>query len=115
MIRELIANELGASNMPEELASAAVSLFSRLLTTVSPVLGESGSTALFRRSLKLSEAAIPIYMQVRTAQHDTLLEVLSASLRQQPPDMVREVSEILLSTYIELRSTFIGERLTWQL
>ena len=40
-------------------------------------------------------------MQVRTAQHDTLLEVLSASLRQQPPDMVREVSEILLSTYIE--------------
>lgn len=113
--RQLIADELGASDMPEELAAAAVSVFTRLLSTLSPILGESGSTALFRRSLKLAEAAVPVYMQVRTAQYDKLFDVLRACLRQQPPDMVREATAILLSTYIELLSTFIGERLTWQL
>src|SRR3712207_2210359 len=101
--------------MPEELAAAALSVFTRLLSTLSPVLGESGSAALFRRSLKLAGTAVPLYVQVRTAQYEQLFEVLSAALRQQPPDVVREASEVLLTTYIELLSAFIGERLTWQL
>jgi hypothetical protein len=113
--RQLIAQELDASHTPDELAVAAVSMFTRLLSALSAVLGQTGSTALFRRSLKLAEATVPFYAQVRTAEHDKLFDALSASLRQQRPEVVREASQTLLTTYIELLATFIGEQLTWQL
>jgi hypothetical protein len=113
--RQLIAQELDGSHTPDELAVAAVSMFTRLLSVLSAVLGQTGSTALFRRSLKLAEATVPFYAQVRTAEYDKLFDALSASLRQQRPEVVREASQTLLTTYIELLAAFIGEQLTWQL
>ena len=44
-----------------------------------------------------------------------MLNAVSASLRTQTPDVAREASVALLTTYFQLLGSFIGERLTRQL
>ncbi|MDP9132020.1 MAG: hypothetical protein M3M98_02655 [Nitrospirota bacterium] len=110
-----LTRELGTRRDPEELASAAVAIYEALLKILSPLLGNVGSQALFRRSLNLTKGTFPCYEEARTAKDDALLEAVSACLRQQQPDIAREASVALLIAFVELLATFIGERLTRQL
>jgi len=111
----LITQQVGTSPDPDRVASAAVTVYTQLLGTLSPLLGELGSAALLRRSLRLIETAFPCYTEVRRAESDGLLQAVGVCLRRQAPDIASEASGALLATYLELLATLIGERLTRQL
>ena len=104
---------LGRRQDPEELASAAVAMFERLLSVLIPILGSVGSLALLRRSLKLTEHAFPCYREVRAAEEDGFLNALGTCLRREQE--IAEASRALSKTFVELLATFIGEPLTRQL
>lgn len=104
---------LGKRQDPEELASAAVTMFESLLFVLFPILGRIGSLALFRRSLRLTEEAFPCYREARDAEEDALLNAVGTCLRQAPN--IAKASMALLKTFAELLATFIGEPLTRQL
>ena len=48
-------------------------------------------------------------------EQNGILNAIGIYLRNQTPDVARETSVALLTAYLELLVTFIGERLTWQL
>jgi len=98
---------------PEELASAAMAMFDRLLLILFPILGRVGSLALFRRSLRLTEDAFPCYREARVAEEDALLNAVGTCLRRSPE--IAEASLALSKAFVELLATFIGEQVTRQL
>lgn len=104
-----ILQEVGPSKTSQEVTAAAVAVHAKLLDTLSPLLGDIGSLALFRRSLKLSEATL------RSNDREGLLNALQEILGKQSPNVVLTASVALLAAYITLLETFIGEQLTRQL
>lgn len=115
VIHQFMTRDLGTRRDPNELASAAIGMYETLLKTLSPLLGNVGSRALFRRSLKLAEGTFPSYREARSAEDDALLKAVEACWRRQQQDVALAASVALLVAFIELLATFIGERLTWQL
>ena len=111
----LMTQQVGTSRDSDSVASAAVTVYRQLLDSLSPLLGELGSAALLRRSLRLTETAFPCYTEVRRAESDGLLQAVGVCLRRQSPDIASEASVALLATYLELLATLIGEQLTRQL
>ena len=111
----LMTQQVGTRRDAGELAFAAVNVYATLLTSLSPLLGDLGSSALLRRSLKLTEATFPCYIEVRVAEKDCLLNAVGACLRKQSPDAAWDAAVAVLTVYIELLATFIGEPLTRQL
>jgi hypothetical protein len=79
------------------------------------MLGEAGSAALFRRSLRLTVATYPFYSVVRAAGPDGLLTTLVACIQAQRAEVAVDASIELLTTQIKLLTSFIGQRLTEQL
>jgi hypothetical protein len=113
--RRLTAQQIGASRTSDELATAVVAIFRTLLATLSPLLGQSGSLALFRRSVRLSESVVPFYAELRAAEQDHIVEAVGTCLHGQPLHKGQEAAEALLVAYLELLANFIGEQLTWQI
>ena len=113
--QRLLTQEVGTSRESDDVAAAAVTIYTKLLGSLSPLLGEIGSTALFRRSVKLAEASFPCYTEARAAEQNGLLNAVGLCLRNQRPDVARNASVALLTAYIELLATLLGERLTGQL
>lgn len=87
----------------------------RLLACVSAILGEAGSVGLFRRSLRLTEAAFPFFSDARNTNLDILLSEVSRCLQAQSVEVAHEASVELLAIHLELLATFIGPRVTKQL
>jgi hypothetical protein len=113
--RRLVITQLGTSRTPDELASATVHVVTTLLATLAPLLGQAGSLALFRRSVRLAESIVPFYHTLRAAEQENFLNAVGACIHQQPLDVAKEAVGTLLTAYIELLANFIGERLTQQL
>jgi hypothetical protein len=107
----------GSRHNSDELASAAINVYGTLSKNLASLVGEEGSHALFRRSVKLAAARFPCLAEVRSAAHvdASLLKAVGGCLRSQPPDLAMEVSLGLLIAFLDLLATFIGERLTLRL
>lgn len=114
MVRRVMVRETAGQATSDELAAAVTQVFTKLLVHLSSVLGETGSLALFRRSLRLAEGGIP-FREIPDTGPGTLLPAIGAWLRGQPPEAVRQASEAVLAAFVELLANFIGERLTSQL
>ena len=105
-----MTHELGTSRTPDELARASVEVYTKLLVHLSSVLGEEGTHALFRSSLRLTPFS---YLnEIRAQEPQALLKDVATALQNQEPDVVEEVSLALLTSFIKLLATFVGERLT---
>lgn len=115
MIDQLTCHYLDGRRDPTELAAAAVGIYETLLNTLSPLLGDVGSQALFRRSVKLAQEAFPCYGEAQSDANDPLLGVVGECLRRQEVELARKASVGLLLVFAELLAAFIGERLTGQL
>jgi hypothetical protein len=115
VIDQLTSHCLDGRRDTTELAAAAVGLYEILLNKLSPLLGDAGSQALFRRSVKLSQEAFPCYREAQSAPNDPLLGLVGECLRKQELELARKASVGLLLVFVELLATFIGERLTGQL
>jgi hypothetical protein len=78
----LMTQQVGPRPDPDRIASAAITVYTQLLSTLSPLLGELGSAALLCRSLRLTETAFPCYTEVRRAEADGLLYAVGVCLRR---------------------------------
>lgn len=56
LARQIFMQELRTDLSPQDIAASAVRIYTRLLACLSAVLGEVGSSGLFHRSLRLTEA-----------------------------------------------------------
>ena len=79
VISQVTMHYLDTRRDRDELVLAAVGLCETLLKTLSPVLGNGGSQALLRRSLKLAEETFPFYSEARSAEGDGLLKAVGAT------------------------------------
>ncbi len=112
--RRMIVSRMGANPSSHAQASTTVRVVETLVNNLSPLVGSIGSQALLGRSLTLTARAFPCYAEVRGAGQD-LLNAIDACLRTQEPDVAMDATAALLTAYLQLMSTFIGERLTVQL
>jgi hypothetical protein len=115
--RRLMTSEIGSRDTSDDVASAAISVYETFSKHLASFVGEDGSHALFRRSVKLTAARFPCLADVRGAAgvDASLVKAVGGCLRSQTPDRAREASLALLIAYLDLLATFIGERLTLRL
>ena len=114
----LLAHEAGREPVTSgTLAAASGRLLDRLSQRLAEVIGPAGVEAIFLRAVKLRrpEFAFLDAGIVPRGRGDSLAEPLRACLREQEPEVIREVSVILFATFAGLLATVIGDRLAWSL
>lgn len=111
---QIMSHFLSVSPNSEDIAYAAASVFETLVKTLSQLVGHVGSLGLFRQSLRRTDERVPCFREMRDTKEHLLLQAVGTCLQRQPPDIVREAASALLTSYVTLLATFIGERLTWQ-
>ena len=94
----------------EELTLAGVGVYTKLLVHLSSILGEAGTYALFRSSLRLTP--IPFLRELRAREPQLVLQALTTELQHQEPDVVVKTSITIFTSFIELLATFVGEGVT---
>jgi hypothetical protein len=107
--KRLLALEGDAGSSSAGCAAAAWSLYEKLNARLAPLLGAAGVQALFVRSAKLAQADFPSLAEVATPDG---MKKLGAGLQALEPADATEVAATLFGTFLELMTTFIGERLT---
>jgi hypothetical protein len=107
--KRLLANEGDAGRSSEECAAAAWLVYEKLNVRLAPLLGSTGVQALFVRSAKLAQAEFVSLAEVATSEG---MKKLGACLQALAPVDASEVAATLFGTFLDLITTFIGERLT---
>ncbi len=114
----LLAHEAGGEPATSEtLAAASGRLLDRLSHRLAEVIGPEGVEAIFLRAVKLRKPEFAFLDKciVPRERGDSLAEPLRDCLREQEPDVIREVSVILFATFAGLLANVIGDRLSWSL
>jgi hypothetical protein len=107
--KQLLAAEGNSGDKAEECAAAAWRVYERLNARLSPLLGSAGSQSLMVRSAKLAQAEFACLVEVAAPEGLTKLGTCLQSLE---PAIATETAATLFGTFIDLITTFIGERLT---
>jgi hypothetical protein len=115
LARRIMTHEQRTEQTSHEVTAFVVRIYTKLLACLSTILGEAGGLALFRRSLRLTEATFPLFSAVRDAKANTVLSAVSTCLHAQPADVAHEASMELLAIHLELLATFLGQRVTDQI
>jgi hypothetical protein len=105
--KRLLAGE-GDSGSADECAAAAWRVYEKLSARLAPLLGSAGVQALFVRSAKLARAEFASLAEVATegpTKLGTCLQALESAV-------ATEAAATLFGTFLDLITTFIGERLT---
>ena len=109
--RQLLASE-GDGSSSEACAAAAGRVYDKLDAQLTPLLGPAGVHALFMRSAKLAQSELaPLGEVSASLESSTKLRGWLA-----PFEATRaiETAVVLFGTFLDLITTFIGERLTVQ-
>ena len=107
--KRVLASEGAPWSSSEECAAAAWRVYEKLNARLSPLLGLAGVQALMVRSVKLAQAEFPSLAEVATAEG---LTRLGSCLQALDPSIAAAAAAALFGTFLELMTTFIGERLT---
>ncbi len=107
--KRLLASEGAPWSSSEECAAAVWRVYEKLNARLSPILGSAGVQALLVRSAKLAQAEFPSLAEVATPEG---LTRLGPCLQVLDPTIAGEAAASLFETFLELMTTFIGERLT---
>ena len=105
----LLVSEGAPWSRSEECAAAAWRVYEKLNARLSPLLGSAGVQALFGRSAKLAQTEFPSFAEVATPEG---LTRLGPCLQALEPAVAAESAATIFGTFLELMTTFIGERLT---
>jgi hypothetical protein len=108
-VRRLLASEGAPWSSSEECAAAAWRVYEKLNARLAPLLGAAGVQELFVRSAKLAQADFASLAEVATAEG---LTRLGSCLQGLDLAIAAEAAAALFGTFLELISSFIGERLT---
>jgi hypothetical protein len=106
----IMLQEVDARGTSDEIALAAVTVYTKLFVLVSSAVGEAGTHALFRNSLR--RTAFTFFKELHAVEREALLHAIRACVSKQQPDMAVEAAIALLTAFVELLATFIGLRVT---
>ena len=111
-----LAHRVGLNADIAKIAQAIISTLQDIDAALTPIIGQQGVVALYRRSLHLCVSTHPrlagIYDSVPAAMD---LRTLTSVLVQQSEADALFFGEVLLTTLYELLSTLIGPSLTTRL
>jgi|UPI00068B996A hypothetical protein len=104
----LVATDAGAS----EVAAITAAMWTAVQEALSPIIGQQGVSALYRRSLHLTQAKNPKFPEldesVRPSSFNDLRQALGALTA---PDAAAAASTALFATFYNLLSGLIGSSL----
>jgi len=107
--KQLLANEGASGRSSTECAAAAWRVYEKLNARLAPLLGPAGFDALFVRSAKLAQTEFVSLVEVAGPEG---MKKLGACLQELDPADATVVAATLFGTFLDLMTTFIGERLT---
>lgn len=109
LLAQLAANSAHAA----QAASMAVTTWSAMDEALSPIIGQRGFAALYKRSLQLTRVGFPCLATVQDSVLQTAeFSVLHAVLAQQDSATAAAASAALLANFHELLTKLIGPSLT---
>jgi hypothetical protein len=101
---------------PQDIADAAVAVWTAIDGALSPVIGARGNAALYKRSLHLARAQHPWLAAAYVgAVQPGDYSALRAALAQQTATNALQGHEALLTTFHDLLADLIGRSLTRRL
>jgi len=116
------AKRLLAREMPSAPSTAAATtrVYEKVLGQLLPLIGEAGVQALFARSVKLANLALPCLEGATAAAHQSpelprLASQLNDCLQNQEPALAQESAATVFGHFFSLLAAFIGDRLTAQI
>jgi hypothetical protein len=116
--RRLLEHEAGGEQATaDDLAAAAGRLLERLSQRLAQVIGPEGVEAILLRTVALRRVDFPVLDQgiVPGRNSERPGEAFRTRLQQLEPDVIKDVSIILVATFVGLLATVIGDRLAWSL
>ncbi len=112
---DIMTQHFGTSPDTHDAGAAVERVYATLVINLSFFLGESGSMALIRRSLRLTEGLFPWLATLRDTEPHDMVTALGRCLDQQDPDGARDASTVILASLFELLAKLIGVQLTVQI
>ncbi|MCX7092294.1 MAG: hypothetical protein NTY50_02415 [Methylobacter sp.] len=100
------------AQLPEKPTDAAINLWELMATQIISVIGESGFSSIYARSLFLTQSTCPWLPADSTAPEEHRFAALKKSLDGQPPSQANEANNLLLTTFTDILASLIGETLT---
>ncbi|CAD5201954.1 hypothetical protein [Pseudomonas sp. FEN] len=111
-----LAHRVGPNADIEKVAQAIIATLQEMGAALTPIIGQQGVAALYRRSLHLCTSTHPrLAGTYDSAQAAMELTVLSSVLVEQSETDALFFGEVLLTTYYQLLTTLIGPSLTARL
>ena len=114
LARYLLKLEMKASDEPEGGAKVALRVFDKLQNYLSKLIGMAGFQALLARALTLAKSESRWLEAVHIQANSHLIGFTETALKY-PNQVVTDGNVALVSQFIELLNTFIGEALTLRL
>jgi hypothetical protein len=111
-----LAQRVGPNADNPQVAQAIISVLQDMDAALTPIIGQQGVVALYRRSLHLCVCTHPHLAGTYDRVQTTLdLIALKSILVEQDPTDALFFGEVLLTTFYELLTTLIGPSLTARL
>ena len=110
--KRLLASEGASAEGSTECAAAAGRVYEKLDAHLAPLLGRAGVQALFARSAKVSLSGLASVAELAAAVEGST--ELSTWLQSRHPEDAAKTASVFFGAFLELITTFIGERLTVQ-
>jgi hypothetical protein len=115
-IRATLANRAGNAPTAGEIAETMINTWLQVAARLSPVIGVRGTDVLFGRSLHLTSIAYPwLAMAGNQGDRASLLSIIKTRIEGCEADAAADAGYALLTTFVELLTTLIGESLTERL
>ncbi|AWM92835.1 hypothetical protein DJ564_19525 [Pseudomonas sp. 31-12] len=111
-----LAHRVGPNADTARIAQAIVSTLQSMDAALTPIIGQQGVAALYRRSLHLCASQHPGVAHISDRVQTALdLNVLNSELVSESEEDALFFGEVLLTTFYQLLTTLIGPSLTARL
>lgn len=115
-IAAALAQSAGIAATASQVADATAQAWQAIDLALTPIIGQRGVAALYRRSLHLNREAHPSLTRIAEEVNASLnLETLKAVLAQQGSDDAAAAGGAVLQTFYELLTSLVGPSLTERL
>lgn len=104
-----------ADDRAQMVADAAVARWESMVDALTPVLGQRGVAALYRRTLNVAGRTHPCLLQAHEDTEPVRFDQLRKVLRKQPANEAAAATDASIQTFHELLNSLIGIPLTQRL
>lgn len=108
-------SEKQAAERAQLVAEAAVARWERIVDVLTPILGQRGVAALYRRTLNVAGDLHPCLVQAQESGEPVNFKRLRRVLAHQEPNVATAAADASLQTFHELLDSLIGSALTQRL